>query len=365
MARIASIFLIFILSLSGFPVASKERPLVRRLWGTVLKRNSFTNRLPFQFARPVISGEDLFVGVHHGFFYSLDKNNGRRRWKIKTQGGIQMEAALDATHLYVGDIKGNLYSLKKENGDLVWVTDLGGEILSKPWVGEGVVYAVTMEQELFALELETGKILWQLKHDLDPRQFTIHKMTDLVLHNGEVLIGFSDGTLNAYHPQNGKLLWSRPIGDPFEPFHDQDATVTFHDGKGIVSSAEGHLVVFDLNNWQAIWESDVGGLNQSAAVENRLYVSSGGILRLLNLENGQLLWEQDFDVPSISAPALYENWVVIATSKGKIFVLDRKTGDVVFDWYIRGGALSDPVVEGKRVYILSNAARVYAFQFRE
>ena len=348
-----------------WPAAAKEKPLVKRVWATMLKRNSLTNRKPFQLARPVIDGEQLFVGVHRGVFYSLNKRNGKRFWKFKMSGAIQMEAAVDNVAVYAGDTKGNLYALKKENGALLWVTGLDGELLAKPLLTADAVFVVTIDQTLSRLDLKTGQIVWQQKRDIDTRRFSIRKSADPVLVDGELWVGFADGSLNAYRPEDGKSLWSHQIGNRFEAFHDQDATIHLTDGRGVLSSADGRLELINLKTRKSIWESDVGGVNQSVSVQGQLYVAANGVLRALQAENGQTLWEYDFEVPEISAPILYKESVIVAGTEGKIHVLDRKTGNILFDWYIRGGALSDPVLDENRIYLLSNAARVYSFQFRE
>lgn len=371
MARLANILLIFAFSFPCMTAVAREKPVVKRVWGKMLKRNSFSNLRPFQLAAPVVDDKHIFVGVHRGFFYALNKKTGRHVWKASTQGAIQSTCALAGDSVFVGDTKGNLYAFKKENGKTLWVTDLRGEILSPPVVEDGRIFAVTMEQEIFALNRESGEILWQQGFPADPRQFTIRKTADPILYEGKLWIGFADGTFHSLDPETGKFLRTWNIGDRFEPFHDQDGTVAIQEGKGILSSADGRLLVLDLKTGATVWEAPVGGANRSVPVGNRLYVAAEGVLRLLNLENGQTLWEQDFDLPEISAPAFYKEWIVVAGAmgtigtRGKVFVLNQMTGDIVFEWELWGGALSDPIIEGNRLYLLSNAAHLDAFQFRE
>lgn len=371
MARLASILLILAFCSPGLTAAAREKPVVKRIWGKMLKRNSFSNLRPFQLASPVVDDKHVFVGVHRGFFYALDKKSGRHVWKASTQGAIQSACALAEDSVFFGDTKGNLYAFNKENGKILWVIDLRGEILSPPAVDNRKIFVVTMKQEIFALDRESGKILWQQEFPADARQFTIRKTADPVLHDGKLWVGFADGTFHSLDPETGKFLRTWNIGDRFETFHDQDGTVAIQEGKGVLSSADGRLLVLDLKTGTTVWEAPIGGANRSVFVGNRLYVAADGVLRLLNLENGQTLWEQDFGLSEISAPALYKEWIVVAGAmgvtgtKGKVFVLNQISGDIVFEWELWGGVLSDPVVEGNRLYLLSNAAHLDAFQFRE
>lgn len=343
----------------------QDTSFISRQWVVKLKQNSFTNRRPFQFATPVIDGGKLFVGVQRGFFYCIDVEHARKDWIFKAQGAIYASARVDGENVYFADTKGAIYALNKKTGKLVWISKIDGEVVSAPLIQDGKIYFVTLAKELAALDISNGNLLWQTRQRVKDSSFTIMGAADPVFYNGMILVGYSDGTLVAHSVVDGSARWVKQLGDRTQAFHDVDATILIVGKLAYLSSADGKFYALNPENGQTVWEVPVGSVNSAALAGNNLYLAAGGILYSFEADSGKTIWEQNFEVTEISSPAIYEKWIAVVATQGKIYVLDRQSGDVLFSWFVKGGGFSNPVISDNQLFLLSNASRLYSFKFKK
>ncbi|MDO8494160.1 MAG: PQQ-binding-like beta-propeller repeat protein [Deltaproteobacteria bacterium] len=340
---------------------------VKKEWTTLLKRNSFWNKKPFQFAIPLLTENKLFVGVHKGSFYAIDAEKGKKLWKFRAAGPIHASARVSGGNVYFADAKGEAYALNQETGETVWVTRLGYEVMSAPLIVDDKIFFVTMAKDLFCLDRQSGKIVWQVTHGKSDFEFTLYGSSDPVLVSGQILVGYSDGTLTAHSPQNGDLLWSKSLGDPLEPFRDIDATLTLSADadKAYLMTADGKLFAINPANGSVYWTAPYGGVDHLVMADTFIYGTSGSKIFALQKEGGETAWEQELPLSALSAPAVRGDVLTVAATKGKVYFLNRLTGDIDYSWHTRGGSYSDPVTDQNHVYILSNAARLYSFRYKK
>lgn len=363
------LFLVFlVLSLPVFGFARPNESIVTRRWVSKLKQNTFFNRRSFQFASPIFKNEKVFVGIHKGFFQAIHAKRGKKLWKFEAQAPIYAKAGADETAVYFADSEGIAYALDQNSGDPLWMTGLGAPILSAPLIVGEKIYFVSLLKELSCLDIREGKILWQETFGTRDPGFTIQGSADPVLFGSSILVGYSDGLLIAHDLADGSVRWTKQLGDRFSEFHDVDSTpfiVADEEGAvAYISSADGKLFALRPESGQILWETEAGGDSDLFVSPPYLYVAQGGKIACFDSKKGEILWEQDFDVPGLSSPVVYKDWVVVSATKGKTYFLDKKVGDVVYSWYIRGGSYGDPVLAGDRIFLLSNASRLYAFQFK-
>lgn len=341
-----------------------QHDFVHRQWVVKFKQNSLMNRRPFQFATPVVEGEKLYVGVQRALFYAVDTRLGKKLWTFKTQGPIYAAARLQGSHVYFADAKGDVYCLNKDTGDVVWTSKVDAEIVSAPLLYNNVLYIVSLTKELSAFDAEKGTLLWQVRKPGKEGNFTVMGAADPVFASGNILIGYADGTLVAHDPANGQILWSRQLGDPSQEFHDVDATVLLVDKLAYVSSADGKFYALDPKTGQIAWQAPMGGVNTAALNGNNLYVTAGGVVYCFLAQDGQVLWEQNLETTELSSPAVYEKWLAVVATKGKIYFLDREKGDILYTYFVKGGSYGSPIIVGDQLFLLSNASRLYSFQFK-
>lgn len=378
MASIAKRFLIvglILVSLFGSETVWAKKGqtnIVFRKWVVKLKQNSFWNRRPFQFASPAVAEDKVFVGVHRDLFYAVDAKRGKKLWKFNTQGPVHAQARVQDNIVYFADMEGIAYGLDGASGKAKWMTRVGAPVMSAPLVLADRVYVSSLDKTLTCLDRKTGNIFWQVNFGNRDSGFTIKGSSNPTLFGEMILIGYSDGMILAHRLTDGQIVWAKQFGDPFAEFHDVDGEVQFSvpqliadsETKAYVTSADGQLFAFHPQTGAIFWQAPVGSVNDVALADPYIYVAARGIVYCLQKETGQVLWEQDLDTAEISSPVIYRDWLAVVATKGRIFFLDRNSGDILYRWYVRGGSYADPVAAGNRLYLLSNAGKLYAFQFR-
>lgn len=329
-----------------------------------LKRPSLFNRRPVQFATPVVEGDFLYVGNNTGWFYGVDTTRNKKVWKVQADGGIESQAVADGNRVYIGDIKGNAYAFDGESGELVWKTSLENEIMGAPLLVGSIVYFVTLSGRLFALDRSTGMERWHT--DAMERQvgFTVRRQSTPIYYQGNIIFGTSRGTLVSYF-EDGSIAWVRMLGDPSAQVMDVDSRPLLIADRLYAASADGSLYCLDPDNGNIIWSVEAGGPNDLLFHDGMLFATGGGRIFAIDPDSGTLIWEQDFETAEISSPAGGKGFIAVVDTVAKLYLVDSKNGDLVYDRYIRKGSYGDPIVVGDRLYVLSNTSRMFTFEIHE
>ena len=133
---------------------------------------------------PAVADGTVHIGSYDGTLYALDARTGRARWQYATGAraferdmkvplGISGSAAITGDLVIVGDADAVLHAVDRHTGTLVWRTSVeaapNGSIWSSPVVWEETVYvgvaSVAKEAgfrgSIVALDRATGAIRWQ------------------------------------------------------------------------------------------------------------------------------------------------------------------------------------------------------------
>ena len=106
----------------------------------------------------------------------------------------------------------------------------------------------------------------------------------------------------------------------------------------------------DCTDEDVEWAVSANGLHGVAAADDTLY----GV----DLTDGSVRWT--FSAGCFTAPAMAKVQVVVADDNGMLFVLNRMTGDLLWQTYL-GGPLRAPIVSGDSVFVAGEDGAVYAF----
>ena len=88
--------------------------------------------------------------------------------------------------------------------------------------------------------------------------------------------------------------------------------------------------------------------------------SNDGALRAISLETGELAWSQEIG-RTLSSPAVTADIVVVGSSDGNVYGLDRTSGEVVFTLAAGDRVYPSPAVVDGWVFFGAHDGRVYAF----
>ncbi len=242
---------------------------------------------------------------------------------------------------------------------------------------------------LRCVNLRSGRQLW--------KQPIKDAAAGSIIVDDKLLIGSSDGTLTAYRPEDGNLIWtfeaegafvappSSANGRVFQPCDEGTLyAISLADGSelyrmevdGPMISAVavstmiyatdmfGHVYGIDSEDGRVVWDNQLDGpvWTTPAVSDGRLFVGhSGGELVALDALDGHVLWRFDAgEVVRASATVVGEH-VLVGTMTGKLFSLDAADGRLIEQRQLDGAVAWPPVADGDRVYVATESGMIVCF----
>ncbi len=349
-----------------------ERPIqkvpYRPQWVSVVKKGQLFKYKRKEFSSPGVYDDHIFVGADSGIFYSLKKKRGGKAWQFKTVGSVNSAPAFWNQQVFFGDDDGILYAVSVETGKEIWRKELGSEILTAPTVFGDRLFVATVEGKIAALAAGDGTILWEkdLVSNLESFKMTIRgNSPPIVDEEGKRLfVGFADGTLQSFATADGKLLWEKSFKKT-SGFNDIDGAPVIDGQRLYIATFDGGVFALSQKNGELLWSQEIGSGVRMAVEGERLYLSgSNGRLYALNKADGSKLWEQKIGSGALTAPAVYQNLVIVGLSDQTINFLSAQDGHPISRRFARKGISSNPLIDGDRIYYLSNGGRLYSLRFK-
>lgn len=130
---------------------------------------------------PAISNGIVYFGSENGYFYALNKTDGKLIWKKIITKGVKTSAS------------------QARSAGLVGVS-------TAPALGYGKIFIGTWEGNFLALDQKDGKTVWEYPYGTEGTD------SSAVLADGKVCLGSLD--FYCFNQENGKVLWKEQLGGP-------------------------------------------------------------------------------------------------------------------------------------------------------
>lgn len=310
---------------------------------------------------PVLVGDLLLQGNSIDGLIAYDRETGHEKWRVKIVNGIEPSAAVIKDRLFVGASDGNFYSIEASTGKILWNFQTKAENLSAPLLEEGIVYFLSGNNVFYALDAATGKQLWLYSRQ-DTSQFSIRGGSQAAFKNGNLYVGFSDGSLVALNAASGAVIWDLQLNRN-KRFRDIDATPAIDENQIYVAGYDDKLYCISTDKGEILWRIDGGGYSSVTLAGDKIfYPTSNGEVWALNKANGDKVWTYKLKQGIATQVRAYKGSLVFGESQGKLMFLDPNTGKELGGMEPGRGILSAPTVDEKkdRVYFISGEANLYA-----
>jgi outer membrane protein assembly factor BamB len=290
--------------------------------------------------------------------------------------------------------------------NLLWRAPYGGR--SAPIVMGNRIYVqnpagrgAAMQERVMALDTDTGKVVWEYRFNVFQSDVPPHRVgwaspaADPETGN---IYALSVGAEAVALSKDGKLLWSRSIGEEFAAF-------TTHGGRTMSPIIDGDLVIVSaaISSWgtggnrahrflglnkrtgDIVWVANPGGrpydtayaLPTIATINGlRLLIAGAGdgAVHAMKPQTGEKVWSFTAAKRAVNTGVIVKGTNVVVshgdenfdTSElGMIGVIDgSQTGDIkTTKWAMKGDqfGFSSPVTDGTRVYQVENGSRLKAY----
>lgn len=361
------------------PTARAAEPLDRHAAAEQVDEASFAPEPPTAWARPLwlqpstiaADADGCVVGVGFKEVVALDPS-GEIRWRAAV-GGIGYERpALDHDAVLVAaderfrpDRDGaSVVLLDRATGAERWSVRTGA--LAAVALGDERAFAVTVDGELTAYDRLTGEALWA-QHL--PGTVSVAGNLALAGHGRVVASVWRDAAgrwgLDALDAVSGALAWREPLGTTEPPSAAVAAGDLVVVGDGSAPAIRALDALDGAPRWSVATPAPFDPTNVPAT-DGRLVVAAdrSGTVTTVDPATGTPAWTAELGgVVLDGRPALTPGLAAVATWEGRLALLDRADGSVVWSGFPGGfpvglAALGDVVVGSVR---LGDPGRVEAW----
>jgi outer membrane protein assembly factor BamB len=343
---------------------------VKRAWSADVGSGSSTKgKLT---ASPLVYGGRVFALDATAKVTAVSASGGSVVWRTslvpegeREESGYGGGLAIDNGRLYVATGFGTVVALDPATGKTLWTKNIGVPIRSSPTAVDDKVFVVTTEGHVFALAGFDGGELWTFRGL--PERTSIISNPSPAVDAGVVIVPYPSGELVALHEQDGTPVWSESLArtrtvSSLASLSDA-ARPVIADGVVYGVGHAGRLIATRIKTGERLWSLNVPGTQPPVIAGNNIFVvDTNGQLHALTRQDGKVIWSAKLPGTSTwSGPTLAGNQLWLTSNKGQLVGVDPATGRVTVQQGVGGPVYIAPIVAGGRMYVLTDEARLVAY----
>lgn len=317
---------------------------------------------------PVVQGQTIYVALPNGRVDARDIKNGSLRFSQNLHTRLVSGPAIGEGVLAVGTSASSVVLLNQNTGKVLWEKRLSGQVLSKPVLSQGVVLVKTVDGNLYALSKQNGKRLWKAQHGA-PSLILKASSSPLLLRNGLVFVGFSDGKTDVYELRTGQLVGQKGVAyasgaSDVERLVDIDADPIAYGNLVLLASYQGEVGALALQSGEFIW-------HKPASVYKNMVLGAGKLFMIDDQDDvwaiepmtGQVNWKQEaLTARGLTSPVWMHRGLVVVDKLGWLHVLSPKNGALIGRVALPTSVRITPVVSGEQIFVVTQAGRLYCYK---
>jgi outer membrane protein assembly factor BamB len=320
---------------------------------------------------PVIGLGKILAADRNGLVQAREPGTGRLIWEAETDVNFSAGPGLGAGTVILGSSDAEVVALNSENGELLWKAEVSSEVLSIPVIAKGIVVVRTTDGAVIALNEKTGAKLWSYEHNAPA--LSVRGIGAPIIIEDNVIEGYDNGKLMALRLADGKYVWETSIAIPkgrseVERLVDLDVDPIEVGGVIYIASYHGGAAAISELDGDVLWRNEAISSYTGLSHDFRyLYLSdSTDDVWQLDQRTGASLWKQkELHQRKLTAPAVYESYVVVGDFEGYVHWLSTSDGRQLGRIKVADSAIdAKPIVVDDTVYIYANDGTLAALKAR-
>ncbi len=277
--------------------------------------------------------------------------------------------------------KREVYCIDKNSGKYLWttvvekVTEASAKIpkviaetgFAAPTAATNgkAVFAIFANGDIAAIDMN-GKLLWS-KNLGDPQNHYGYS-SSLMIYNDLVIVQYDQRNapkLLALSASTGNVVWStsRKVKISWA------SPIVVNTGKRteIIVVAEPYVASYNPANGEELWKIDCisGEVGPSLAYANETVFSVNDYSKLAAIKLGetpQQVWENNEYLSDVPSPVATDKFVFLATSYGTVVCYDSQNGEKFWEKEFSNGIYASPMIADGKVYIIDRTGLTHVFK---
>lgn len=235
--------------------------------------------------------------------------------------------------------------------------------MAKPIISHGKVIAKTIDGNLYAFDVHSGEKKWVSVHGA-PNLILKASSSPVVMGN-VVVVGYSDGKMDAVDLESGHLLWQKSLvyatgSSDVERLVDIDADPIIRGNVAILGSYQGYIGAISLTDGQFLWSKPVSLYKNMVVRGGSLYLTdSNDVIWAINTRNGQVNWKQvALKARGLTEPVLMGDRLFVGDKTGMMHVLSTQSGEFLARAPMNGAVSVAPLALGNNLYVMTSNGKL-------
>jgi len=346
---------------AGSGVATRLPPPPVRMW-QVAWQKQLVAAPPLEWQAQELGGPAVdpvsgyvIVGTRDGRLHAFDPD-GVLVWTFQADARFDAAPRIDRDTVYVGSNDGRLYALEIGSGKMRWKYEAQEEVGTTPTVTGDLVLVMTLQDTLLAVDAKTGA--WKWHHRREQREgFTLRGAAPVLVVDDLAIGAYSDGTVAVLDVASGTVRWERKIA-PAGDFMDVDSLRTAS-GRLYAAAYSGAVYALDVRSGQQQWELKTPTATRLALGPGVLVAVTTTQILGISPGDGKARWTIPLEGDATADPVIVGSRAAVPNGKALVWV-DTASGRVLRRFNPGTGVSASPAVNGRRVYVISNAGALIA-----
>lgn len=320
---------------------------------------------------PAIHSQKIITADREGLVQARHLGTGDKIWETETELHLSGGVGLGAETVILGSSNADVIALNSDTGEKLWSVKVSSEVLAIPTVAKHIVIVRTTDGTVTALNEQTGAKLWSYEHNVPA--LSIRGTGSPVIVGGKVIAGYDNGKLIALDLNNGKYAWETSIAIPkgrseVERLVDLDVDPLEINEVVYIASYRGGVAAISASDGDVMWRNENISSHSGLSNDFRyLYLSdSHGHVWQIDQRSGGSFWQQkDLHHRRLTAPATYQNYVVVGDFEGYVHWLSSTDGRLLGRVQVTESPIeAKPVVVDDMIYVYAKDGTVAALKIK-
>jgi outer membrane protein assembly factor BamB len=323
-------------------------------------------------ASPIVYDGKVFALDAAGKVTAVSVSGGTVAWKASTTPpnekdweGFGGGLAADGGRIYAATGFGLVVALDAKSGKKLWEKSLGSPLRASPTAAGERLFVITKEGQVYCLSGSDGAELWTFQGQTERASILVN--TSPAVDGDTVVVPYPTGDVVALRVSNGQPVWSESLART----RTASSLTAMSDAArpaitGGVVYAVGHagrMVATSQKSGERLWSLTVASIQPPwVAGDSVFVVDTGGQVMAVTRNDGKIQWASKLSGGGTwSGPVLAGNRLWLTSSKGQLASVEANSGKVASTQELGSPIFIAPVVAGGRMYVLTDNARLLAF----